>query len=156
MLLSWSEVALQAGDEEGALEGAAAACQALPTSTAAWQRRLALQARHATLQVDHTLLAPPPRLFCSHWEPHCEVLIRALLQCSWVNVLLSKQAKTFAGCSVRLGHKLDTHEMLLQMLQPNHVVTKSGISAAMSRLQVLALVPLQPVSACVYATNPVC
>lgn len=51
LLLCWPEVALQAGDEEGALEGAAAACQAVPTSSAAWQQRLALQARHATLQV---------------------------------------------------------------------------------------------------------
>lgn len=51
LLLSWSEVALQAGDEAGALEGAAAACQAVPSSTAAWQHRLAVQARHATLQV---------------------------------------------------------------------------------------------------------
>ena len=51
LLLRWPEVALQAGDEEGALEGAGAACQAVPTSSAAWQQRLALQARLATLQV---------------------------------------------------------------------------------------------------------
>lgn len=51
LLLRWPELALQVGDEEGALEGAAAACQAVPTSSAAWQQRLALQARHATLQV---------------------------------------------------------------------------------------------------------
>lgn len=51
LLLRWPELAVQAGDEEGALEGAAAACQALPTSSAAWQQRLALQARHASVQV---------------------------------------------------------------------------------------------------------
>lgn len=51
LLLRWPQLALLAGDEEGGLEGAAAACQALPTSTAAWQQRLDLQARHATLQV---------------------------------------------------------------------------------------------------------
>lgn len=55
LLLRWPELALQADDEEGALEGAAAACQAVPTSSAAWQQRLALQARLATLQVNAQL-----------------------------------------------------------------------------------------------------
>ena len=54
MLLRWPQLALLAGDEQGALEGAAAACQAVPSSTAAWQQRLELQARHATLQVTTT------------------------------------------------------------------------------------------------------
>ena len=54
LLLRWPQLALLAGDEQGALEGAAAACQAVPSSTAAWQQRLELQARHATLQVTTT------------------------------------------------------------------------------------------------------
>lgn len=51
MLLHWPHLALQAGEEEQALQGAAAACQALPNSSAVWEQRLSLQARHATLQV---------------------------------------------------------------------------------------------------------
>ena len=51
VLLHWPSLALQAGQEEQALEAAASACQALPNSSAAWQQRLSLQARHATLQV---------------------------------------------------------------------------------------------------------
>ncbi|DBA99850.1 hypothetical protein WJX77_002505 [Trebouxia sp. C0004] len=51
MLLHWPHLALQAGQEEQALQGAAAACQALPASSAVWEQRLSLQARHATLQV---------------------------------------------------------------------------------------------------------
>ncbi|KAL3138255.1 hypothetical protein ABBQ32_006073 [Trebouxia sp. C0010 RCD-2024] len=54
LLLRWPELAVQAGDEEGALEGAAAACQAMPTSSAAWQQRLALHAQHATVQACET------------------------------------------------------------------------------------------------------
>ncbi|KAL0051659.1 hypothetical protein WJX82_011535 [Trebouxia sp. C0006] len=51
MLLHWPHLALQAGQEEPALHAAAAACQALPNSSAVWEQRLSLQARHATLQV---------------------------------------------------------------------------------------------------------
>lgn len=51
LLLHWPSLALQAGQEGQALEAAAAACQALPSSSAAWQQRLSLQARHVTLQV---------------------------------------------------------------------------------------------------------
>ena len=51
MLLCWPSLALQAGEEQQALEGAAAACRALPASSAVWEQRLALEARHASLQV---------------------------------------------------------------------------------------------------------
>ena len=51
MLLAWPQLALQLGEEDTALETAAAACQAMPTNSAAWQNRLNLQTRHATLQV---------------------------------------------------------------------------------------------------------
>ena len=51
MLLHWPHLALQAGQEEHALQAAAAACQALPNSSAVWEQSLSLQARHATLQV---------------------------------------------------------------------------------------------------------
>ena len=50
-LLQWTSLALQAGQEDQALEAAAAACKMLPNSSAAWQQRLSLQARHATLEV---------------------------------------------------------------------------------------------------------
>lgn len=66
LLLRWPQLALLAGDEEGALEGAAAACQAVPTSTAAWQQRLDLQARHATLQV---IVTPSSCPSCIHGLP---------------------------------------------------------------------------------------
>ena len=60
LLLHWPSLALQAGQEGQALEAAAAACQALPNSSAAWQQRLSLQARHATLQVCiQSVLAAP-------------------------------------------------------------------------------------------------
>ncbi len=59
MLLQWPGRALQAGQEAEALEGAAAACQALPASSAVWEQRLALQARHATLQVPMPALLLP-------------------------------------------------------------------------------------------------
>ncbi|KAL0037943.1 hypothetical protein WJX79_006505 [Trebouxia sp. C0005] len=51
MLLHWPLLALQAGQEEQALQAAAAACQALPNCSAVWEQSLSLQARHATLQV---------------------------------------------------------------------------------------------------------
>jgi hypothetical protein len=61
MLLHWPHLALQVGQEEQALQAAAAACQALPSSTAVWEQRLSLQARHATLQVFiHACPIQPP------------------------------------------------------------------------------------------------
>ena len=58
MLLAWPYLALRAGQEATALAVAAAACQALPRSRQAWQTRLDLEARHATLKVRHNCRLP--------------------------------------------------------------------------------------------------
>ena len=68
MLLRWPHLALQAGQEEQALQAAAAACQALPKSTAVWEQSLSLQARHATLQV--FIRACPVQPPCPSGVPH--------------------------------------------------------------------------------------
>ena len=91
LLLHWPSLALQAGQEDQALEAAAAACQALPSSSAAWQQRLSLQARHTTLQVciAAVFAAPccpvlpfPVQECCRAWLSPSSPLCKLLLRCS--------------------------------------------------------------------------
>ena len=78
MLLRWPSLALQARQEEAALDAAAAACQAMPASSAAWEQRITLQARHATLQV----CIPAPASCCRVLPDLQLVLLGCAVNCA--------------------------------------------------------------------------